>query len=39
MNGLALAAKLRGELPTLQIILMSANDLSTSIGRRSTRRA
>ena len=27
MNGLDLAAKLRAELPTLQIILMSANDL------------
>jgi len=27
MNGLDLAAKLRGELPTLQIILMSANNL------------
>jgi CheY-like chemotaxis protein len=27
MNGLDLAAKLRAELPTLQIILMSANNL------------
>jgi len=27
MNGLDLAAKLRSELPTLQIILMSANNL------------
>ncbi|WP_428672539.1 response regulator [Reyranella sp.] len=27
MNGLDLAARLRADLPTLQIILMSANDL------------